>query len=336
MAQTDIQMKDEQKVAILLASLNDRTAASILQRLDPAVMSRVANAIRNLGTVPGEVRREVIADCLRGIVDSRTSVHGDEQTVNKLLAKAIGEKRAAALLQSSSSSDQVPFAALRDSSAEQIASIIAREQPSIIALVLRYLDPVTAAQTMGLLPREVSRKVLVIMCTGKPPSETVVRQVEGYLTSRLGKSKKTETLADNDIMGMVTNILQQVEHSLSDDLLNAIDESSSALGAELRDRLFSFDDVIKISDVDMRRILQETDMSVLSVALRNAPVDVREKFFKNMSKRAAEGLKEEMEFSQKVKLSEVELKQKEVINIIRDLDGQGEISISEGSADEYV
>lgn len=329
-------MREEQKVAILLASLNDRVAASILQRLDPDIMARVADAIRNLGTIPGDVRREVITDCLRGIVDARSSVHGDEQTVNKLLSKAIGEKRAAALMQSSSANEHAAFSALKGVSAEQIASIMGREQPGVVALVLRYLDPLTAAQTLNLLPREMSREIFVIMCTGRPPSEAVVAQVEAYLSSRLGKSRKAERVAGNDMIEMVTNVLQQVDHTLSEDMLQAIDEKNAELGTELRDRLFSFEDIVRLNDVDMRRVLQEVDMAILSVALRNAPVDVKEKFFNNMSKRAAEGLKEDMEFSQKVKLSDVEAKQKEIINVIRELDGQGEISLSEGGGDEYV
>ena len=127
-----------------------------------------------------------------------------------------------------------------------------------------------------------------------------------------------------------------MDHALSQNILQAIDEKSPALGTDLRDRLFKFDDIVRLNDMDMRRIMQEVNMDTLAIALRTAPMDVREKFFGNMSKRAAQGIKEDMGFSSKIKLSEVEVKQKEITSLIRDLDGRGEISIRGGGRNEYV
>lgn len=328
-------MTNEQNVAIFMASLPATTAASILQRLSPPVLSRVANAIRNLGVIAGEVRQRALSDCLRGIMDARNSVMGDEQTVNSLLLQAIGEKRAAALL-GDEDVKSAAFAGLAGMSAEQILSVIGREQPSVIALVLRYLDPELSANVLNMIPREVSKRVMMILCTGRPPSEAVVTRVQNYIEARLGKTKESERADTGDIIDRASSILQAVDHALSEDILQAIDEQSPELGTELRDRLFKFDDIIRLNDMDMRRIMQEVNMDTLAIALRTAPMDVREKFFGNMSKRAAQGIKEDMEFSSKVKLSEVEIKQKEITTIIRELDGQGEISIHGGGRNEYV
>ncbi len=329
-------LSEEQKVAILLASLNESTAANILQQLSPQVLGRVAESMRRLGVVPAAVRQKVLAECLHGITDARGSIKADDQLTNSLLTRAIGEKRAAALLQEAPTGSNC-FARLGEMSAEQILSILGREQPSIIAMVLRYLDPGLAAEVLNLAPHEVSKRVMFILCTGRPPSEAVVARAAAHLESRMSKTRQTTEKTDTgDLIERASSILQAVDHSLAEDILQAIDEQSPELGTELRDRLFSFEDIIRLSDADMRRIMQEIDMNSLAVSLRNAPVDVREKFFSNMSKRAAEGLKEDMQYAPKIKLSEVEEKQKEIINTIRELDSQGEISIQEGGGNEYV
>lgn len=335
LATKDLNLSSEQKVAILLASLPDKSAAFILQRLAPPVLSRVANAIRQLGVIPGEVRRAVVADCIKQIVASRSAVMGNEQTATNLLMQAIGEKRAQAMLQDKDGEERA-FANLEGMSAEQILSVLGREQPAVIAMVLRYLDPELAAEVLNLVPREVSKRVMMILCTGRPPSDAVVKRVQDYIESRLGKSREVERADTGDMIDRASSILQAVDHVLSEDILQAIDEQSPELGTELRDRLFKFDDIVRLNDVDMRRIMQEIEMDTLAVALRTAPIDVREKFFNNMSRRAAEGIKEDMEFSPKVKLSEVEIKQKEIITVIRELDSQGEISLQEGGRNEYV
>ena len=335
LAEREKTLSVDQKVAILLASLPDNAAATILQRLEPPVLARVANAIRNLGVVSGEIRQMVISECLRSMVESRDAVMGNEQTANNLLMQAVGERRAAALL-GEGDEKRKAFANLDGMSAEQILSVVGREQPSIIAMVLRYLNAELSAEVLNMVPREVSKRVMMILCTGRPPSEAVVTRVQAYIEARLGKSKESESADAGDVIDRASTILQAVDHGLSEEILQAIDEQSPELGTELRDRLFKFDDIVRLNDVDMRRIMQEVNMDTLAMALRTAPMDVREKFFTNMSKRAAQGIKEDMEFSPKVKLSEVEIKQKEIITIIRELDAQGEISVHGGGRNEYV
>lgn len=332
---TNSKMSNTQKAAILIASLPENSAAVILQRLSPPSLRLIAEAIKNLGLIPHEVRQRVITECMKGVTETQESLTGDADKANKLLQQAIGEKRATALLQETSSSS-APFPSLEGASAEQILSVLGREQPSIIATVLRYLSPELAGETLNQLPPETSKQVMVILCTGRPPSEEVVRHVESYIESKLGKRKTSETFEIGDQVEKASSVLQVLDHDLVENILQAIDENSPDLGTELRDRLFKFDDIIRINDIDMRRIMQEINMESLTIALRTAPVDVREKFFSNMSRRAAEGIKEDMEYSPKVKLSDVEARQKEIISIIRDLDGQGEISIREGSGNEYV
>ncbi len=334
---TERELSTIEEIAVLIASLDEKVAASILQQLEPHTMSRVADAIRNLGIISGEEREKAIRDCVQGIVQMGRAVQGDEKTVGSLLKQAIGEKRAAAMLEDRTTNTATAFNDLRDVSSEEIASVLESEQPSVAAIVLKHLPAQKAGEILGMLPDEMKRQCVVQMCTGKQPSAEAINCIQKYIEEKTGHEENSSAVPEqDDKVGVVSNILQNVDKSTEESLLAAIDEASESLGGEIRDRLFTFEDIVRMDDVAMRRILQEIDMTLLSQALRNASMDVQGKFFNNMSKRAREGLKQEMEFSQKMKRSEVEAKQKEIVNIIRSLEADGQINIGEEGGDEYV
>jgi flagellar motor switch protein FliG len=323
-----------EKVAILLASLDETTAAKVLQHLEPKLVLQVTRTIRELGVVPGSVRDSAINDCLTGIREMGRAISGDEEMANALLTQALGEKRAATLLTETPESKRNAFPDLAEMDPEQVASILAREQTGIIALVLRYLPNNMAAEILNILPPDISKKVVVFMCTCEPPSDEVVTRVENLMSSQLGPHKKARKVEGSSNVDIVSNIIQHTKRSVEADLLSAIEEKSEGIANQVRDRLFTFEDIVRLSDVAMRRLMSEIDMEALAVALRNASPEVQERFFGNMSKRAAEGLREEMEYAQKVRMSEIEAKQREIVNTIRALESDGQLST--GGEDEYV
>jgi flagellar motor switch protein FliG len=324
-----------QKIAVLVATLDQEISATVLQRLKPDVIEKVVAAVRHLGIIPGQLRETCIGECLQGVIEMGDSISADDDTATALLTKAIGEKRTAAMM-GTGGDDIPPFAALADASAEQISAVLAREQPRIAAAVLRHLKHGLAAEVLGLLSSESRRQAIVFMCQAAPPSREVLARLEAFMTAKIGRGENARKVDDTDKIEIVASILQNVERSVEDELLSAIDDTSEALGSDIRDRLFTFEDVIKLDDPTVRRILQEIDTGSLGIALRKASVDLREKFFTNMSKRAAEGLKEEMQFAQKIRLSDIEAKQKEIVNAVRQLETAGEIEISTGGDDEFV
>ena len=330
------ELSPEEKIAVLVASMDQAVAASILQQLDPKVMVKVVTVIKKLGVVPGPVRDKAIAECLHEIREMGHAIQGDEQMVNSLLSQAVGEKKAAALMSDNRGEEGAAgeaFAGMAQMGPEQIAGLLSREQPGVIALVIRHLPSNLASEVMEVLPSETRRRVIVFMCTAEAPSEEVVARVEQHLSSKTGPTKKKKA-SEGDKLDAVTGIIQHAKSSVEEDLLAAIEEKSEVLANAIRDRLFTFEDIVKLSDVAMRRVMQEIDMGVLGIAMRNANAELKEKFFGNMSKRAAEGLREEMEYAQKVRLTDIEAKQREIVNTIRALAGQGQIAI--GGEDEYV
>ena len=328
-------LSSEEKIAVLIASLDKSVAASVLQQLEPAVMLRVVNAVKKLGVVPGQTRDRAIADCLQGITEMGNAVQGDEKTVNSLLSKALGEKKAAMMLAESKADDKADmFTSLAQLRADQLVGFLSREQPGIIAMVLRYLPSDLSAEVMEILPSETRRQVIVFLSTAETPSEEVVARVDALLSEKAGSAKKAKKTDQGDKLDVVTSIIQHAKSSVEEDLLGAIEEKSEALANAIRDRLFTFEDIVRLSDSAIRRTMQDIDMGALAIALRNVDDELKQKFFSNMSKRAAEGLSEEMEYSQKVRLTDVEAKQREIVNTVRALASQGQISI--GGEDEYV
>lgn len=329
------QASDEQRVAILLASMDERLAAGVLQQLEPEVMGRVANAIRKLGVVSGSDRQKAISDCLNGINRMTNAVQGDDKLVASLLTKAIGEKRALALLQDETTVSRVAFEGLRDVSPEQIVSVLGTEQPALLGSILRYLPPEQSGMVLNLLPTEVRNKTVVHICKSHSPSSETIERIEQYVRNRFKQTRKEDKVEAGDAVDIISSLIQHVDKSVQEDLLKAIEEVSESMAGRIKDRLFTFEDIISMDDSAVRRLLQEIDVSVLAVALRSASVDLKQKFFKNMSKRAGESIREEMEYAQKMKLSDIQLKQKEIVDIIRSLEVDGQISVS-GGEEEYV
>lgn len=336
MAVAQENLTNTQKVAILIASLDERVAAGVLQQLEPEVMGEVANSIRRLGVITGDFREKALVECYQGISSMGNVVAGDDKLVASLLTKAIGEKRAMAMLSDDTAVSRTAFEVLLDVPAEQIVGVLRHEQPSVLGIILRFLPPAIASEVLALLEPDVRKKAVIHICNGGEVSSATLERIEKYVSSKFKQKKKEDKKTDSeDALDVVASIIQNIDKGVGEELLEAIEAVSSTVAGKIKDKLFTFEDAISMDDASIRRILQEVDMSSLSVALRNASVDLKQKFFKNMSKRAAEGLKEEMEFAQKMKLSDIQAKQKEIVEVIRSLDADGQISIS-GGGDEYV
>ncbi len=332
-------LTNQEKVAIVVASLEDEAAAAILQQLEPEMAVRVVTDIRDLGIIPGSVREQVLHECAAGIEEMRRSVRGGGLRASAVLTRAVGEKRAAVLLgEGGAKSEKFPFSMLADASPEQIAGALGREQPSMIGTVLRYLSARTSADVLGLLPSQIRKEAVVFMCRANRPNDEAIRHIESFMATKIDpdtrKARRTEDSSDK--IDTMANILQLVDRSVEEELLEAIDGYSAQIGSDIKDRLFTFEDIVRLGDSDVRKILEDVEHASLAIALRGSSIDVREKIFNNMSKRAAAGLKEEMEFTPKMKLSDVEAKQKEIVAVIRRLDTEGKLSIGQGGKDEYV
>lgn len=325
-----------QKIAVLIASLDEDVAASVLQQLEPGLMTDVADMIASLGVISGRDKEAAITDCAKEIIEMGSVVHGDKNTANALLTRAIGEKRAASLLEARKSSEEVAFAKLAAMPANKIAEVLSDQQPGIIAVVLIHLPPPMSAEILGMLPEDLRKETMICMCISEMPSEDVIAHIEEYMESQIKNVKQDKKSKTGDKIDTVVSILQHVPKTIEEQSLTAIEAKSPKAAEAVRDRLIVFDDIVNLSDTAMKQILAEIGTSYLAVALRNASIDLREKFYRNMSKRAAAAVREEIATSPKMKLSDVVEQQKKIVSAIRKLEAAGEIVIGEGAQDYYV
>ncbi|MDF7800923.1 FliG C-terminal domain-containing protein [Pontiellaceae bacterium B1224] len=326
-------MTPEKRVAVVLASLEPDVAAKVMRELDPHIMTRAAESIRSLGIVPGNLFRKAIAESLQELQAYNDAVHGNDSLAVGLLSKVVGEQQAASMLELGQMAGN-RFGALVSRKPEEIARMLAAESSSVVAVVMRFLPSQLASETLSHISEDVRRKVVLQIATAELPSERVIDQIEQQLVSRLPASVKRKQ-DDKERIDSLVSIMQRSSKEVADAMLEELSKQDSALADLVRDRMFVFEDIARLDDAAVRRIMQELETGILSTALRKASDEVRNRFLSNMSRRAADGLQEEMEYAGKMPFSEVLAKQKEVVQVARTLAEQGEIKIG-SSEEEYV
>ncbi|MDZ8117281.1 flagellar motor switch protein FliG [Pontiella agarivorans] len=326
-------MTPEKRVAVVLASLDPDVAAKVMSELDPHIMTKAAESIRNLGIVPGNLYKKALAESVQELKAYGDAVHGNDSLAVGLLSKVVGEQQAASMLELGQMAGN-RFGALVSRKPEEIARMLAAESSSVIAVVLRFLPSQLASETLSHIKEEIRNKVVIQIATAELPPERVIDQIEQHLVARLPASVKRKQ-DDTERIDSLVSIMQRSSKEVADAMLDELGKQDPALADLVRDRMFVFEDIARLDDAAVRRIMQELENGVLSTALRKASDEVRDRFLSNMSRRAADGLQEEMEYAGKMPFSEVLAKQKQVVQVARSLAEQGEIKIG-SSEEEYV
>ncbi len=327
-----------QKVAVFVLAIGPRRAAELFKRLDEDEIARVTKEISSLGTVPQEVIEAVVSEFKTNLVQKKRVIRGGQSAAQKLLSTVLGEERAEKVLsQIKEDSGESPFEFLKNTEPSQILNFIQNEHPQTIALILSYLDPEYAASILSSLPSELQIEVARRITTMDRTPPDIVRDIGATLESKIS-SLFSQGLATTGGVKTTAEILNHVDRATEKMILEAMEETEPELVDNVRKLMFVFEDVIHINDRGVQQILKEVDTKELAVALKGASEAVKEKIFKNMSKRAAEGIKEEMEFMGPVRLKTVEEAQQRIVAIIRRLEETGEIMISGrgGKEDELI
>ena len=223
----------------------------------------------------------------------------------------------------------------RNADPKQLTNLIANEHPQTIALILSYLDAQLSSQVLSALPDEQQADIAQRIATMERTSPEVLNEVEKVLKERLSSVVQHDFAAAGGIQTLV-DILNNVDRGTEKVILEELEVDYPDLVDEIRKRLFIFEDVISLDNASIQRIIREVDQKDLAMALKGSSEEVRERIFRNVSKRAAEMLKEEIEFMGPVRLREVEEAQQRIVSIIRKLDETGEIIISRGGEDAII
>ncbi len=326
----------KEKVAILLVALGNEIAAEIYKRLDDATIEIVTLEIANLRKVTPEARLEVLKDAQEMLLAREYMARGGVDYARDILERALGTERAQSLLTRITASLQVrPFDFMRHTDAQQILGFIQGENPQTIALIMSYLEPEQAASIISGLPAQLQAEVAKRIARMDRITPEVLREVERVLERKLSTVMGQDFTLAGGIEAIV-DIINNADRATERNIMENLEENDPDLADEIKRRLFVFEDISKMDDRSLQRVLREVEMKELSLALKGATEELREKFFKNMSKRAAEMLREDMEYMGPVRVRDVEESQQKVVNVVRALEDAGEIIISRGGEEELI
>ncbi len=329
-------LRGREKAAVLMISLGPEIAAQVYKHMDEADIEVVTLEIANLRKVTPAEKEEVLREAQEMLMAQEFIAQGGVEYAKTLLEKALGPEKAKQLLAKLTASLQVrPFDFMRRTDSQQILSFIQGEHPQTIALIMSYLSPEQAAQVMtGLAPAlqaEVARRI----ATMDRITPEVLREVERILERKLSTVLTQDFTVAGGVDALV-EIINRVDRGTERNIIETLEEQDPELAEEIKKRLFVFEDIIGLEDRSLQRVLREVDMKDLALALKGASEELREKFFRNMSKRAAQMLKEDMEFMGPVRVRDVEEAQQKIVNVIRQLEEAGEIVVARGGGEELI
>lgn len=325
------------KAAILLLSLDKPLAAEVLSQLPRKMVETVTLEIARLEDVTRE-EQEAVLDEFVGLARQRTHIErGGIDFANELLQQSLGKDDAGAILENvRQSMSSVPFGFLQKVGAENLATFIMEEHPQTIALIMSHLQPAMAAEVLSSLPSNKQMEVIRRVANMEQTNPEVVRDVEATLEKRM-TSTFSQNLEKAGGIPMVAQILNVTDRMTNKAILETLESEDGELVNEIRRLMFVFDDLLKLDDRAIQALLKEVDNSQWAVALKGASDEIKQKILGNLSQRAAELLKEEMEYLGPIRVSDVEAMQQQIVDAVRRLEDAGEIEVAAGSErEQYI
>ncbi len=320
-----------EKAAIFLSALGEDAAADVLKGLDVKEIGRITTVMTRLKTVS----RDTIDNVLKEVSDnvSKGDIRvGGADFVKKVLSRGLGEDGASKIMEMASK--EGPLESLRWVDAKTLVNFLVTEHPQTIALIICLLEPQQAAEVLSALPETIKGDVAMRIASTDRIPENAIEELKEVLKGQLemgkNKGKKmggTKTIAE---------ILNQCDRSTEQTVLGKIEEQNNNMADSIRKLMFVFDDLFKVDDRGIQMILKETGTEELSVALKTASEALKEKIYKNMSQRAAQILKEDMQTKGPVKVSDVEKAQQNIVKVARKLETEGKIILAGRGSEELV
>jgi flagellar motor switch protein FliG len=326
-------LSGRQKAAIFLISLGSTRAAEILKHLSEREVEAISAEMANMWRVKAETTQAVIADLAETFKSRDAFALGGPEYAREVLEHLLGPERAEEIVGALIAQAELrPFDFLRRTPPEQIVTFLSDEAPQTVALVVASLNTNLGARVLAGLPPEQQAEVAVRIATMSETNPGVVEDVERGLRQKLA-NVMTQEFSSAGGVDSLAEILNRTGRSTERNVLQAIQEHDTELADEIRQRLFTFDDITILSDRDIQLVMREVDQKDLALALRGVPDTVRERIFANMSQRGAEMLREDLESSAPQRRAVVEEAQGRIVGAVRRLEDAGAITIGRGGED---
>jgi len=325
-----------EKAAVLLISLGKEYSAELYKHLSEEEISDMTLSITTTRRVEPDIREQVITEFYEMCLTQKFISEGGIDYAREILEKAIGPERANEMIRKLSSSLQVrPFDFIRRVDSNQILNVIHNEHPQIIALVLSYIEPKQAAQIIASLPQERQVEIISRISRMGSTSPEYIKEAERIMERRISSMGYTDNIVVGGI-DTIVNIVNSLDRSSEKNILESLDVNDNELAEEIRKKLFVFEDIAKLSNVAVQRVLREINSSDLAIALKMATEDVSVKIFANISKRLQEMIKDDMEVMGPVRVRDIEEAQQRIVNVVRKLEEDGEIIVARGEGDDMI
>lgn len=325
-----------QKAAILLIALGPEKSANIFKHLKEDEIEELTLEIANTRSVSPQTKEEVLEEFYQVCLAQQYIAEGGIGYAKELLDKALGEEQAQSVITKLTASLQVrPFEFVRKTDPSQVLNFIQDEHPQTIAMILSYLSPSQASVILGALAPEKQADVAKRIALMDRTSPDVIKEVESVL------ERKLASLANQDytIVGgvdAIVNILNTVDRGTEKHIMESLEIDEPELADEIRKKMFVFEDILLLDDRAIQRVLRDVDNNDLEVALKGANEEVKGVVLKNLSKRLASMIEEDIEFMGPVRMKDVEEAQQKIVAVIRKLEDSAEIVISRGGGDEVI
>jgi flagellar motor switch protein FliG len=325
-----------QKAAIFLVTLGSEVASEIFKHLREDEIEQLTFEIARLETIEASDRDSVLTEFQELMMAQDFISTGGIDYAREILERSLGSQKAVDIINRLTSSLQVkPFDFIRRTDPAHLLNFIQQEHPQTIALILAYLEPQKASMILGSLPHEIQSDVAKRIATMDRTSPEVLREVERVLEKKLSTLSSEDYTAAGGVESIV-DILNLVDRSTEKTIIESLEEEDPELAEEIKKRMFVFEDIVLLDDRAIQKVLREVDTTELAKALKSVDSEVQDKIFRNMSKRAATLLKEDMEYMGPVRLKDVEESQQKIVSIIRKLEEQGEIVVARAGEEEMV
>ncbi|HET6489522.1 MAG TPA: flagellar motor switch protein FliG [Syntrophales bacterium] len=332
-------MNNEEKAAILLLSLNEEQAAEVMKNLRSSEVRRISKYMSRITSISSK-DVQVVAKEFCDLAKEKGGIQSVKEDVAKnIVMRALGPEQAGSIItalddEKEKFNENPIFEKLRDIDPKLLTDFTKMEHPQTIALILAHLRPEQAAEIMDSLGPEMQIEIVRRMSSLKSVPMELIEDVAQTLEDEIitGASNEKEVGG----VKLMADILNRMNRTSESAIISSLDSSDPELAAEIRGLMFTFDDILKLDDRSMQELLREVASEDLSKALKVIDAEGREKVFKNMSKRGADMLKEDIDMMPPIRLSDVEKSQRAILDICKRLEAEGRIQLSREGGDEFV
>ncbi|MCI0524632.1 MAG: flagellar motor switch protein FliG [Acidobacteria bacterium] len=330
------ELSSVQKAAVALVALGKDLSAQVLKKLSETEVERLTIEIANLRDIPADVEEQVLKECHQIFLAREYITEGGVDYARELLEQAIGRNRASEILTRLEGALRTTgFHKLKNIDSKQLVNFVRNEHPQTIALILTQLGPQNASSVLTELPAELQSDVALRIATMEKISPEVLKQIEQVLERQFDTGAQGEVSVSGGAK-QIAEILNLMDTSTEKRILQTVEAEDPELATEIKNLMFVFEDVVLLDDRSIQRVLKEVETKDLSIALKAASDELKQKIFSNVSERVVAMIQEEMEFMGPMRLSDVEAAQQRIVESVRRLEEEGQIIVSGRGTKEDV